>query len=484
MSFEQVFNNIDDVMYQDGGTDSELDYIEQTSWIIFLRYLDDLENERALQAELDGGEYEYMFDEQFRWSNWAAPKGPDGKIDYKKVRVGDDLIEFVRGELFPYLAGFKERAESPKTVEYKIGEIFSGIKCKIESGYNLREILDYADGLSFQSAKDKHELSSLYEVRIRRMGNAGRSGGQYYTPRPLIRAMIQVLEPKIGETIYDGSAGSCGFLCEAYEYLSQFKKTTEDARILGEETFYAKELRPLAFVIGTMNLILHGITVPNLVRMNTLSENAQDIQEKDRYDVILTNPPFGSGAAKSIQKNFAFETSENAYLFLQHYIKSLKAGGRAGIVIKNTFLSGSDNANVGLRRYLLETCSLDIILEMPQKTFQGAGVNTVVLFFEKGKPTKNIWYYSLDPGRNLGKKNPLNDDDLAEFVEFAKTKPDSPHSWTVKLADIDEETVDLTVRNPNAPKAVPLREPTVILEEMKSLDAETAKILNEIDGLL
>lgn len=484
MSFEQVFNNIDNVMYQDGGTDSELDYVEQTSWIIFLRYLDDFEKERALQAELDGGEYEYMFDEKFRWSNWAAPKGADGKIDYNKVRVGDDLIEFVRGELFPYLAGFKERAESPKTVEYKIGEIFSGIKCKIESGYNLREILDYADGLSFQSAKDKHELSSLYEVRIRRMGNAGRNGGQYYTPRPLIRAMIQVLKPKIGETIYDGSAGSCGFLCEAFEYLSQFKKTTEDARILAEDTFYAKELRPLAFVMGTMNLILHGVTVPNIIRMNTLSENTQDIQEKDRYDVILTNPPFGAKTEKSVLKNFAIETGETAYLFLQHYIKSLKAGGRAGVVIKNTFLSGSDNASVSLRLYLLETCSLDIVLEMPQGTFQGAGVNTVVLFFEKGKPTKKIWYYSLDPGRKLGKTNPLNDDDLKEFVELAKTKPDSPHSWTVKLADIDEATVDLTVRNPNAPKAVPLREPRVILEEMKRLDAETETILDEIGGLL
>ena len=183
-------------------------------------------------AELNGKEYSYIIDSEFRWSVWAAPKKDNRESDYDKIKTGEDLVLFVRDKLFPYLAGFKQRAESPNTIEYKIGEIFSGMKFRIGSGYVLRDILDFADALHFNSDVSKHELSSLYETRIQRMGNAGRNGGQYYTPRPLIRAMISVTNPKIGESIYDGAAGSCGFLCEAYEYLMKQKKTTSDLSTL------------------------------------------------------------------------------------------------------------------------------------------------------------------------------------------------------------------------------------------------------------
>ena len=206
--FEQTFKNIDDILYKDSGADSELDYIGQTSWIMFLRYLDELEQDKAAEAELEGKKYSYILDEKFRWPTWAMPKGSDGKVDHHIAMTGPDLIKFVDGELFPYLAGFKAATDNPQTLEYKIGEIFSELDNKIKSGYNLREILDYADALPFRSSKDKHELSDLYETKIKNMGNAGRNGGQYYTPRPLIRAMVQVIDPQIGETIYDGAAGS------------------------------------------------------------------------------------------------------------------------------------------------------------------------------------------------------------------------------------------------------------------------------------
>src|SRR5271169_2658074 len=192
-----------------------------------------------------------------------------------------------------------------------------------------------------------------------------------------------------------------------------------------------------------MNMILHGIDAPNIVRTNTLSENISDIQDKDRFDVILANPPFGGKERAEVQQNFTIRTGETAYLFLQHFIKSLKAGGRAGVVIKNTFLSNSDNASVGLRRELLTTCNLHTVLDMPQGTFQGAGVKTVVLFFEKGAPTRRVWFYKLDPGRNLGKTNALNDDDLAEFVELQKTFTDSRKSWSVDAKSVDLTTFDL-----------------------------------------
>lgn len=485
--FEQTFKNIDDVLYKDAGSDSELDYIGQTSWVLFLKYLDDLEKDKEDAAALEGNEYEFILDEKYRWSNWAMPKKENGELDHNLAMTGPDLVQFVNTQLFPYLGKFKEKAkDNPKTIAYKIGEIFSEIGNKIQSGYNLREIVSLIDGLPFQSSKDKHELSHLYETKIKNMGNAGRNGGQYYTPRPLIKAMIQVVDPKIGETVYDGAVGSAGFLCEGYEYMyNKMKRTTSNLKTLQESTFYGKEKKNLAYVIGVMNMILHGIEAPNITHINTLSLPIRDIQEDDRYDVILANPPFGGKERKEVQQNFDIKTGETAFLFLQHFIKSLKTGGRAAIVIKNTFLSNSDNASVSLRKYLLETCKLHTILDMPSGTFLGAGVKTVVLFFQKGEPTKNIWYYQLDPGRNMGKTNPLNEKDLAEFVSLQAEEAETEKSWNLKLKDLqDLESVDLSVKNPNTPEEAPLRSPEVILEEMEQLDLETNSILESIKELI
>jgi len=237
------------------------------------------------------------------------------------------------------------------------------------------------DGLRFRSQKEKHELSHLYEAKIKNMGNAGRNGGEYYTPRPSIRAMIQVTKPRLGERIYDGAVGSAGFLCEVHDYLRQHKLTTCQLNTLQTKTFYGKEKKSLAYGIAIMNLILHGIDTPNIIHTNTLTENLADIQDKDRFDIVLANPPFGGKERKEVQQNFPVKTGETAFLFLQHFIKMLKAGGRGAVVIKNTFLSNSDNAAKALRKELLESCNLHTVLDCPQGTFLGAGVKTVVLFF-------------------------------------------------------------------------------------------------------
>jgi len=305
--------------------------------------------------------------------------------------------DFVNAKLFPYLAGFKQRATGPNTIEYKIGEVFSEIKNKIQSGYNLRDVIEHVDELRFRAQTEKHELSHLYEAKIKNMGNAGRNGGEYYTPRPLIRAMIKVINPKIGERIYDGACGSAGFLCEAFDYLSPQATKADDLKTLQTRTFYGKEKKSLAYVVAIMNMILHGIEAPNVIHTNTLADNISDIQEKDRFDVILANPPIGGKERKEVQQNFPIKTGETAFLFLQHFIKSLKAGGRAAIVIKNTFLSNTDNASTSIRKLLLESCNLHTVLDMPGGTFQGAGVKTVVLFFEKGAPTRKVWFYQLNP---------------------------------------------------------------------------------------
>lgn len=488
--FEQTFKNIDDVLWKEAGCATELDYTEQTSWMLFLKYLDDLEYERSQQAELVGKSYDFLIDEDYRWSRWAAPKKADGSFDHDNALTGDDLILFVNGKLFPYLQGFKERATDTNTIEYKIGEIFGEIRNKFASGYSLRDALELVDCLSFRSQKEKHELSHLYEAKIRNMGNAGRNGGEYYTPRSLIRAMIRVTKPKIGERIYDGAAGSAGFMCEAHDYLRYgpdgkgAKLSTKDLEVLQTRTFFAKEKKSLPYVIGIMNMILHGVEAPNIVHTNSLTEKLSEIQEKDRFDIVLANPPFGGKERKEIQQNFDIRTGETAFLFLQHFMKYLKAGGRAAIVIKNTFLSNSDNASRALRKELLETCNLHTILDCPGGTFLGAGVKTVVLFFEKGAPTQKIWHYQLDPGRSLGKTNPLNDDDMREFVELQTGFRNSNNSWTVDIDDVDPESFELSVKNPNKAEGKPLRDPEVIINEIETLDKESEEILEGIRGML
>jgi type I restriction enzyme M protein len=482
--FEQTFKNIDDILHKDSGCGSELDYVEQTSWILFLKYLDDLEKERKTTAALKGTTYAPLIEKQYRWPAWAAPyKG--GKLDLVGAMTGDDLKDFVDVKLFPYLKKFKADAESPDTIEYKIGEVFSELKNKLQSGYNLREVINLVDELHFQTSADKHEMSHLYESKIQRMGNAGRNGGEYYTPRPLIKTIVKVVAPKIGDKIYDGAVGSAGFLCESFDYLKSSKSlTTHDMETLQKRSFYGKEKKSLAYIIGTMNMILHGVEAPHILHTNTLSENIQDIQEKDRYDVIMANPPFGGKERSEVQQNFPIKTGETAFLFLQHFIKSLKAGGKAGIVIKNTFLSNSDNASVSLRKLLLESCDLHTVLDLPGGVFQGAGVKTVVLFFTKGEATRKTWFYQLNLDRNLGKTRPLSEEDLADFVALQKKKAESPNSWTVKIADVDNETWDLSVKNPNRKDETALRSPSEILEEMKALDKESAELLKTIKGLV
>jgi type I restriction enzyme M protein len=233
-----------------------------------------------------------------------------------------------------------------------------------------------------------------------------------------------------------------------------------------------------------MNMILHGIEAPNIIHTNTLAENLSDIQEKDRYDVILANPPFGGKERAEVQQNFPIKTGETASLFMQHFIKILRAGGKAGVVIKNTFLSNTDNASISLRKLLLESCNLHTVLDLPGGTFTGAGVKTVVLFFEKGSSTKKVWFYQLNLDRNLGKTNALNEKDLEDFVTLQKTKAESENSWSINVNDIDQTTFDLSAKNPNKKEEVALRKPEDILEEMKALDDESKDILNSILELL
>ena len=482
MSYEQTLKAVDNILREDAGCSTSIDYIEQTSWILFLKYLSDLEKERIDEATLNGKEYKPLFEEEFSWDNWAVPKKADGSQDIVNALTGDDLLQFVNEKLMPYLHTFKTDIEKANTLEYKIGEIFSEISNKLQSGYTLRDVLNAIDNLKFLSIEEKHEMSHLYEEKIKDMGNAGRSGGEYYTPRPLIQAIVEKVNPKIGDTVYDPAVGSAGFLVEAFKHMSKGKLSVEDVETLQFNTFYGKEKKSLAYIIALMNMILHGVDAPNILHINTLTENVLDVQDSERHDVILANPPFGGKERKEVQQNFPIKSSETAYLFMQHFIKLLKAGGRAGVVIKNTFLSNTDNASISLRKELLETCNLHTILDLPGGTFPGAGVKTVVLFFEKGSPTKEIQYYQLNLVRNIGKGQPLNLDDLNEFINLKKDTK-SENTWTIDIKDINQETFNLGVINPHIQEEV-LPEPSEILKDIEQLEKDSSKLLNELKKLI
>ncbi len=480
--FEQTFKNIDDILWKDSGCSTELDYAEQSSWILFLKWLDDYEKDKETKSKLENKKFKPTLKKEFQWSTWAVVKDKAGKVDFNKTLTGPDLKNFIDNKLFPYLKSFRNNTEDTNTLEYKIGEIFHEIKNKLSDGYSIREVVDAVDNLEFKSSEQKHELSALYEEKIKNMGNSGRNGGEYYTPRALIQSIIQVINPKIGETIYDGAVGSAGFLIEAYEFMSNSKSlTTSELKTLQTKTFYGIEKISLAYVIGLMNMILHGIESPNIIRKNTLEDNIQEIQNKDRADIILANPPFGGKTEKKhIQENFPIRTSETSYLFLQHFIKKLKVGGRCGVVIKNTFLSNTDNASIALRKQLLKECNLFAILDLPGGAFLGTGVQTVVLFFEKGKSTKKIWYYQLNVGRNMGKKNPLNKYDLEDFVKLSKTQTSSDNSWAIDLNEINKDTMDLGVQNPNTIEDFDKRSSKEIISEIEKLDKQSKDILKSI----
>lgn len=477
--YESTFNAIDKILRNEAGCGTELDYIEQTTWLLFLKYLDDLETGLELSAQLSGKEYKRIVTGFNRWNSWAAPKDADGNLDVVNAMTGQDLVDFVDNKLFPTLAEFKATATNSMSLEYKIGEIFSELRNKINSGYNLREIINVVDQLHFQSADDKHEMTALYESRIQRMGNAGRNGGEYYTPRPLIRSIVQVVDPKIGEKVYDPACGSAGFLCEAYNYMVDKVKSTKDNQTLQEKTFVGKEKKLLPYIIATMNMILHGIAAPNIIKGNTLAENLNGVMENQRFDVVLANPPFGGNERAEVQQNFEIRSSETAYMFVQHMVKMLKVNGRAGVVIKNTFLSNGDAA--ALRRMLIEECNLHTILDLPSGVFTGAGVKTVVLFFDKGTPTDKIWYYQID--KHFTKTNPLTEKDMEEFLRLQKSRGESEHSWLLDTKTLGDDC-DLSVKNPNKKEEVDERSPREILESIQTLNEESTTILKELEGMI
>lgn len=487
MSLQQKIDRITDILRRDDGISGAMHYTEQTSWILFLKFLDDYEAEKADEAILSGVDYTPVLDEQHRWSSWACPRTADGKLDMQQSRTGDDLRDYVNDELFPYLKSFRNETQAdPNSFRYKIGAIFEYLDNKIASGHTLREVLDIIDSLNFQSEQELFELSQVYEGLLQNMGDAGGYAGEFYTPRPLIRTIVKVIDPQPGETIYDAAAGSCGFLIEAFDHLKRKRKTltTKQWDHIQQQTLFGYEKTSLAYVMGMMNMILHGIESPNFYRRNTLTQNIRDIQEKDRYDIILANPPFGGKEKPQIQQNFPIHSNATELLFLQHFMKSLKSGGKAAIVVPEGVLFQSNSAFTQVKQELLEHFNLHTILSLPAGVFLPySGVKTNVLFFERSGGTTETWFYECEPEKKLTKNKPLADAHLAEFVELYGKRTTTDHSWIVPVEKLKQDH-DLSAKNPAKQNDVEHMPPRKILELIQEKEAAVTNLLGEIDELL
>ncbi|MCH7390359.1 class I SAM-dependent DNA methyltransferase [Acinetobacter dispersus] len=489
MLLQQKIDRITDILRRDDGISGAMHYTEQTSWVLFLKFLDDYESEKEDESVLSGKDYQQVLDEQHRWSNWACPKNTEGKLDINKARTGDDLTDYVNEKLFPYLKGFANTTitgNDKQSFAYKIGAIFQYLDNKVASGHTLREVLDIVDSLNFQSESDLFELSLVYEGLLQNMGDAGGYAGEFYTPRPVVRAMVQVIDPQAGQTIYDAATGSCGFLVEAFEHLKSKKNqlSTEQWDFIQRDTFFGYEKTSLAYVMGMMNMILHGIESPNLFRGNTLTQNIRDIQEKDRYNIILANPPFGGKEKSQIQQNFPIQSNATELLFLQHFMKTLKSGGKAAIVVPEGVLFQTNSAFKQVKQELLENFNLHTILSLPAGVFLPySGVKTNVLFFERSGGTSDVWYYECEPEQKLTKNKPITDDHLKEFVEFYTSRKTTDRSWTVSAKKLAED-YDLSAKNPAKQKDAEHLAPSDILKQIRTKEKFVSGLLDEIEDLL
>lgn len=493
MSLQQKIDRITDILRRDDGISGAMHYTEQTSWVLFLKFLDDYESEKEDKAILSGKKYQPVLDDEHRWSSWACPKNADGSRNLK-ADSGDDLIKYVNEELFPYLKGeeFTGVNVDRKSFKYKLGAIFQFLDNKVASGHTLREVLDIIDTLNFQSSDEMFELSLVYEGLLQNMGDAGGYAGEFYTPRPVVKAMVKALNPKPLDKIYDAAAGSCGFLVEAFEYNKpkEFKKrtgrelTSEEYDFQRVDAYWGFEKTSLAYVMGMMNMILHGIESPNLFRGNTLTQNIREIQEKDRYDIILANPPFGGKEKEQIQLNFPTKSNATELLFLQHFMKNLKRGGKAAIIVPEGVLFQTNNAFKTVKQELIEDFNLHTILSLPAGVFLPySGVKTNVLFFERSGGTSDVWYYECEPEQKLTKNKPITDDHLKEFIELYKSRDITDRSWTVSANKL-AENYDLSAKNPTKQIDAEHLEPSDILTQIRTKEKLVSGLLDEIENLL
>jgi type I restriction enzyme M protein len=470
-----------------------LQYVPELSWILFLRILDEREELEAQEAIALGVGFEPSLESPYRWRDWAAPGGSE-RVALSEGAMGA-FLPFVNGELLPYLRGLEGRTNASPRLKV-ISEVVSAVdKIGVDTERNLLDILDRVDEIRLESVDQTHlfTLSQAYEGLLQKMGEKNNDGGQFFTPREVIRAIVRAVDPKVGETVYDPGCGTGGFLAQAFEWMRVrlgAGATAEELRSLREDTFFGREKADLVYPIALANLVLHGIDYPHIWHGNTLTGQETYgglfLGAPATFDVVLMNPPFGGKEGKEAQTNFAYKTGATQVLFLQHVIDALKPGGRCGMVIdEGVLFRNNETAFVQTKRKLLNDCDLWCILSLPPGVFSsaGAGVKTNLLFFTKGGPTEKVWYYDLSDIK-VTKKSPLTVDRFDGFFDLMASRADSEHSWTLSRDEIEARNFDLKAVNPNAKSTEDTRTPEELLDIIEAEGRKVDAAIATLRGLL
>ncbi|MFG6086129.1 N-6 DNA methylase [Stenotrophomonas indicatrix] len=505
-----LIKSVRQILRKDKGLNGDADRLPLLTWVMFLKFLDDLEQAREDAAALDGEIYEPLIAAPYRWRDWAAK--PDG-IN------GEALLSFLANDkavgptgkrgagLFAYLRAQGEY-EDRNGQRRVISNVFKGVQNRMVSGYLLRDVLNKINGIHFTSSEEIHTLSHLYESMLREMRDAAGDSGEFYTPRPVVRFMVQVSDPQLGETVLDPACGTGGFLVEAYDHLnSQVGKDLKQRSILQNDTLYGKEAKPLPYMLAEMNLLLHGLETPQIAYGNTLAVRLNDIGHDERVDVILTNPPFGGEEEVGIKSNFppSMQTSETALLFLQYIMRKLRVkdapvkmlgaikahrarrGGRAAVVVPNGTLFADGVAAV-IKEQLLKDFNLHTIVRLPEGLFAPyTDIPANLLFFERGGPTQEIWFYEipLPEGRKkYSKTAPMQFEEFSDCLAWWNDRKESPQSWRISANDVAARGFNLDVKNPSAKRVLEHIEPKELVARMRSHEVEVMRLLVEIEKLV
>jgi len=458
-----------DAMRKDAGLNGDIDRIPQLAWLLFLKAFDGLEQNREITAR----DFRPAIEDPYRWRDWAAdPNGP----------TGESLLAFVNSRLLPYLRGLTGTSgHDPRDV---LAAVFKETNNRMLSGYLLRDVVNKVNDINFASADDIHTMAHLYESMLREMRDAAGDSGEFYTPRPLIRFIVQQVDPKLGEVILDPACGTGGFLVEALEHLAPKVRTAQQRRAL-HSNLRGIEKKPLPYLLGMMNLVLHDVGQPNIIRGNALSKPITQISRADRVDVILTNPPFGGEEEKSIQANFPADkqTAETAWLFLQLVVRQLKDGGRCGIVVPNGVLFG-DGVGARIKQQLLTDCNLHTVVRLPDGVFAPyTDIPSNLLFFEKTGRTKEVWFYAIQPpeGRKkYSKTKPMRFEEFADCQAWWSQREENERAWRVPVADLEGNGFNLDLRNPNRRDDLAHRPPAALLGELVETEKGILALLEKL----
>jgi len=482
-----------DIMRKDKGLNGEIDRIPVLTWIMFLKFLGDMEAIREEEAILSGKKFKPAIEAPYRWRDWAInDAGP----------TGDELIAFINQEectrpdgskgpgLFTYLRSL--RGANGGDRRDVIATVFKGTVNRMINGYLLRDVINKINGIHFTSSDEIHTLGNFYESMLKEMRDAAGDSGEFYTPRAVVRFMVEVIDPKIGEVVLDPACGTGGFLVEAYSHVEKQCKTVAQRRQLQQGTIVGNEAKPLPYLLAQMNLLLHGLESPRIEPGNSLAVALRDITDKDRVDVILTNPPFGGEEERGILSNFPEDkqTAETALLFLQLIMRKLRRGmrpGRAGVVVPNGVLFG-DGIAARIKEELLREFDLHTIVRLPNGVFAPyTDIPSNLVFFDRGGPTQTIWYYELplpEGRKKYSKTAPIQFEELAPVVDWWAVREDGPHSWQVSAQDIAANGFNLDLKNPNAKAGRAHADPKELVASMRGHEAAVMRLIGEIDALV